>query len=407
MGMALGQGRRASSIACGTSYTLVLTDHFAVLACGIASIAGYRDAQNWGVPQEIPSLIGLPLVGMSAGDGHASVVTAHGTAYIWGENRNGCCARAFPETMSLPVPVKAPSPSAQSDDVAIVHVACGLEHSVFVTRTGHLLVCGSNWSGQLGIAASELQSTSAIVSLRHPKGGSFVSVEAGNSHSLVLDSAGDLWVTNPIGLHCILRGKSVLALAAGGDNCIAITSAPHGVKSLQRQFSMEMTDSRKSLVDDLNELLNDMEFNDTMKKHAGQEIAQKLEELLRYPSLLNFVLNPAKVENMFERCLCSNDVETKQIMANSIERGMKVGLDSLRGSRMIYPEAVRCLLSYIKFFDMRRDDSVVFDMRGEVIFLFCDTILGVPFEGYNGEVWSVHNCSWRFPADTYCLIFLV
>ena len=76
---------------------------------------------------------------------------------------------------------------------------------------------------------------------------------------------------------------------------------------------------------------------------------------------------------------------------------------------MIYPEAVRCLLSYIKFFDMRRDDSVVFDMRGEVIFLFCDTILGVPFEGYNGEgIRShVHNCSWRFPADTYCLIFLV
>ena len=50
---------------------------------------------------------------------------------------------------------------------------------------------------------------------------------------------------------------------------------------------------------------------------------------------------------------------------------------------MIYPEAVRCLLNYIKFFDIKRDESVVFDQRGEAIFLFCDTMLGIPFEGYN------------------------
>jgi hypothetical protein len=396
MGMVLGQGQRALSIACGTNYTLVLTEHFSLLACGVASIAGYQDTENWGVPHEIPSLIGLPIVGISAGDGHASVVTAHGTAYIWGENRNGCCARAFPETISLPVPVKVPSLSSP-DDVAIVHVACGLEHSVFVTKSGHLLVCGSNYRGQLGISASELQSTSSIVPVRHPKGGSFVSAEAGNSHSLILDTAGDLWVTNTNGLQCILHGKSVLTFAAGGDNCIAISPAPHGLKSLQRQFSMEMPEKRRSLVDEVNKLLDDIDFDNTRKKHASQEIALKLEELLRYPSLLNFILNPMKLDKMFERCiLCAaNDIETKQIMANSIERGMKVGLDSLRGSRMMYPEAVNCLLSYIKFFDIRRDNSVVFDVRGEAIFLFCDTILGVPFEGYNGEV-EFRYISYRF-----------
>ena len=385
MVMVLGQGHRALSIACGTSYTLVLTEHFALLACGIASIAGHRDAENWGLPNEIPSLIGLPIVEISAGDGHASVVTAHGTAYIWGENRTGCCARAFPETISLPLPVKVPSPCSP-DDVAIVHVACGLEHSVFVTKSGHLLVCGSNYRGQLGIAASELQSTSSILQVRHPKGGSFVSAEAGSSHSLILDNLGDLWVTNTNGLQCILHGKSVLALAAGGDNCIAITSAPYGLKSFQRQFSIEVPDKQRCLVDEVNKLLDGIVFDSTKKRHAGQEIAQKLEELLRHPSLLTFILNPMMLEKMFERCICEADVETKQILANSIERGMKAGLDSLRGSRMIYGEAVRCLLSYIKFFDIRRDESVVFDVRGEVIFLFCDTILGVPFEGYNGEV---------------------
>mmetsp|Transcript_4030 Transcript_4030/g.9096 ORF Transcript_4030/g.9096 Transcript_4030/m.9096 type:complete len:1153 (-) Transcript_4030:125-3583(-) len=391
-GMALGKGRRASSVDCGTNYTLVLTQYMSLLACGIPSISGHRDASNWGMPQEIPALVGLPLVGISAGDMHAAVVTAHGTAFIWGENHTGCCARDFPKTLTLPVPVKAPSPSSQSgsngnsmvsDDIAISDVACGLEHTVFVTRSGDLLVCGSNNCGQLGIATSKIQSTSTLMSVHHPKGGSFVSVEAGNGHSLVLDTAGDLWGTNTNGLQCILEGKSVLVITAGGDdNCIAITSSPTGVKSLQRQFSMEMPEETESIVDAVDNLLDEMGSDDVSQKHAGQEIAKKSEELLRHPPVLNLILNPMKLETMFDRILCDSDVATRQTIANAIERGIKLGLESLRGSRMIYPEAVRCLLSYITFFEIRRDDEIVFDVRGEAIFLFCDTLLGIPFEGY-------------------------
>jgi len=388
-GMVLGMGRKASSIACGTNYTLVLTQHMSLLACGIPAIAGHRDADKWGMPQEIPSLVGLPLLGMSAGDGHAAVVTAHGTAFIWGENRNGCCARDFPNTLTLPLPVKAPSASSQSghgrmsDDTAIQHVACGLEHTIFVARSGDLLVCGSNCGGQLGIDVSKLQSTSKIVSLQHPKGGKFVSAEAGNRHSLVLDSAGDVWVTNANGLTCIIEGRTVLAIAAGGDgNCIAIASSSAGSATLQRQFSMEMPEDTKSFVDAVDGLLEEMESDESSKQHAGHEIAKRSQELLQHPPVLNLILNPVKLEAIFERILCAGDVATRQTIANAIERGLKLGLESLRGSRMIYPEAVRCLLSYIKFFSIRRDEEIVFDVRGEAIFLFCDTILGIPFEGY-------------------------
>mmetsp|Transcript_16532 Transcript_16532/g.34920 ORF Transcript_16532/g.34920 Transcript_16532/m.34920 type:complete len:1375 (-) Transcript_16532:78-4202(-) len=390
-GMALGKGRKASSIACGTNYTMILTQHMSVLVCGISSITGNHDVSKWGTPVEIPSLMGLPLVGISAGDGHAAVVTAHGTAFVWGENRNGCCARDFPKMLTLPVPVKAPSPSSQSgsggrsmvsDDIAIVHVACGLEHTILVTRSGDLLVCGSNYRGQLGIESSKLQSTSKIVSVKHPKGGKFVSAEAGNGHSLALDASGNLWETGADGLTCIIEGKTVLVIAAGGDgNCIAIASPLTGSKSLQRQFSTEIPDDTKSIVDAVDSLLVEMESNENSQQHAGQEIAKKSEELLQHPSVLNLILNPLKLETMFERILRAGDIATRQTIANAIERGLKLGLESLRGSRMIYPEAVRCLLSYIKFFSIR-DEKIVFDKRGEAIFLFCDTILGIPFEGY-------------------------
>ena len=419
-GMALGKGRKASSVACGTNYTLVLTQHMSLLACGIPTIAGHRDnTTDWGTPQEIPSLVGLPLVGMSAGDEHASVITAHGTAFIWGENRNGCCGRLSSNALTLPVPVKAPPRESHSggnttdnnnsrmvsDDQAITHVACGLEHTVFVTRSGDLLVCGSNFNGQLGLPSSELQSTSTITTVHHPKGGSFVSAEAGNGHSLVLDSVGDLWLTTPTsGLQCILHGKSVLAIAAGGDdNCIAITSPPHGVKTLQRQFSMEMPEDSKSIVDSVDDLLVAMESDEGAQEHAGQEIANKSEELLRHPPILNLILNPLKLETMFERILVAGNVAQRQVIATSIERGIKLGLESLRGSRMIYPEAVRCLLSYIKFFDIRRDKDIKFDVRGEAIFLFCDTILGIPFEGYR----ALHDFATNLYPRTLFINMLV
>lgn len=392
-GMALGMGRRASSVACGTNYTLVLTQHMALLACGIPAIAGHRDESNWGMPQEIPSLVGLPLVGVSAGDEHAAVVTAHGTAFTWGANRNGCCARDYPEILTLPLPVKAPSVSLKSgsssrmvsDDIAISDVACGLEHTIFVTRSGDLLVCGSNFHCQLGVASSKVQSTSTIMPVHHPKGGSFVSAEAGNGHSLILDSAGDLWVTGTNGLRCVLEGKSVMAIAAGGDaNCIAVTSAP-SVKSFQRQFSMEMPEDTKSIVDAVDDLLEKMESGESSQSYVGQEIAKKAKELLQHPPVLNLILDPLRLETMFERILCAGDVATRQTVANSIEQGIKLGLESLRGSRMMYPEAVRCLLSYIKFFDMRRHEEIRFDVRGDAILMFCETILGIPFEGYRCE----------------------
>ncbi len=391
MGMALGKGRRATSIACGTNYTLVLTQHMALLVCGVSSICGHRDDSNWGMPQEIPSLVGLPLAAMSAGDGHAAVVTALGTAYIWGENRNGCCARDFPTNLTSPVPVKFSSESLQAkkngelNDIEITHVACGCDHTVFVNRSGQLLVCGSNYRGQLGIAASKIHSTSAIVTIHHPRGGSFISAAAGIGHSLMLDAVGDLWATNANGLQIIIEGNPVLAMAAGGDrNCIAIASATWRLKSLRRTFSIEMIDETKSILDTVDNLLENIK-TDEMTSDQAEEIASKLEELLRHPTVLNLILSPTKLDSMFERMFAASDPVARQTISISIERGIKFGLESLRGSRMIYPEAVRCLLNYIKFFDLRRDESIVFDPRGEAISLFCDTMLGLPFEGYNGE----------------------
>jgi alpha-tubulin suppressor-like RCC1 family protein len=310
-GMVLGKGRRVSAIACGTYFTMVLTTRRSLLACGIETIAGHRDSSEFGTLKEIPSLVGLPLVGMSAGDGHAAVVTAHGSALVWGKNRNGCCAREYPSELAVPMPVKVSSSLAEArsqspltnwefrkesdgsnlivkvaDDVAIQHVACGYAHTILVTRSGRLLVFGDNCRGQLGMTASEKPVVNAVAVV-HPRRERFVSAEAGNAHSLLLDSAGDVWLTTPTGLQCVLQGRYVLAIAAGGDdNAVAIASPPSVVTTQEHQISTNSSEDWTlvdggMIVDKVETLLDEMNSDSDNKVLAGQDIAKRTEELLR------------------------------------------------------------------------------------------------------------------------------
>ena len=285
-------------------------------------------------PQQTPALVGLPLVSMAAGNAHAAAVTASGTAYVWGGNRRGEGARPFPQALTVPVPVAPPplpSPPSEregevvtAEDVVIRDAACGLAHSVFVNSVGRLLVCGANDRGQLGIAASELPSTTHVVPVPHPRGGAFVAAEAGRYHSLVLDSDGDAWVTDENGLHCVISGKRVLALAAGGEgNCIAVTAAPDGRGALRRQFSTKMSVDPKVAIETVDRLLEEVDAGEAGQQRARREVARKVEELLGQPSILNMVVDPGKLDITVDQILCAGDKEMKQMIANAVERGVR------------------------------------------------------------------------------------
>lgn len=227
------------------------------------------------------------------------------------------CAREFPDFLSAPLPL------ILENDIA--HIACGQEHTVFLTREGSLLSCGNNARGQLGVAAAEMTQTSKVVEVTPSGGITYTSIDAGHLHTMAVDSAGDLWITDSDCLRRSLKGKHVVAIAAGGnDSCIAISSSPRGPAklALQRQFSVEMAADTNSLALDI--------INGDQTQ--GQEIANKLEELLGYPSLLNVVNNPQQMDALYSRIqTAAADADTRQLMIKSIERGMKNGLARLKG----------------------------------------------------------------------------
>ena len=442
-GLVMSGGQRAAAVACGYYFTLVLTTRMCVLACGDEHITGHYsedpmdcdDSQPEAIKTPplattIPALQGLPLVAIAAGHHHAIVITSLGNAYAWGENTAGACGRPFPHQLSTPVEVHVPAsstaaaitatsnqtalvPAAEKpfqhwddsdpnnpklpDDVAIVHACAGLAHSCFVTRSGRLLVCGSNSHGQIGVTVTEsISPAEAIIHPESVRGVTFVAAEAGSFHTLLLDSDGDVWqmggrnTDSSEGLHRVLSDKKILSIAAGGDHSIALAT---GEGTFRRQFSIIADDGActfdsRSLASNLEELIEMRDVED--EDSVGEEVARRVEELLQNPSVMNSVFfDPKELDAMCTHLNSLSNPDMRQTIATAIERGITKGLESISPSkaRMMYPEAVRCLLLYIRFFSRPAEQTEpAFDLHGKVISMLSETILGLPFEGYKAFV---------------------
>ena len=422
--MVLGAGCHATSVACGDGFTLVLTNCMGVLACGVDVIAGHsRKLGAFHLPAPISALEDLPLVSVAAGRRHAIAVTAHGSAFAWGENSHGCLGREHPKATLVPLPVSintSMSPPSGSvlppplsnwaywdcdsghasiaSDCAVVDAACGSEHTVLVTKSGRLLVCGSNSSGQLGMDPKSIKAVIHAEPVYHPNattGRFFIRVQAGEGHTLLLDDAGDVWQLggdNASGPTRPLEGKNIQWIAAGGNQNIAVAVNP-GRSLPQSDFSGEVCEgpdlaqSVEDLVDELKDDIN-TRVDESSEKHAfsvaAVQLLHRTEELLRSPAVLNSLLDPTELDELFQMLLSVDSKRFQQGIASAIERGIQKGLDTLQfeDTRLMYPEQVRFLLLYIQCPLFVDNNGVNFDLRGDLILSLCETILGLSYEGY-------------------------
>lgn len=416
--MILGSGTKAASVACGDKFTLVLTTRMAVLVCGVANIAGYTSESSaattaFQLPRELPTLVGLPLASISAGKDHAVVLTSHGSAYAWGKNDSGCFGRPYPRESNSPLPILMPSSQLETplgsapfpnwakwdneavislaSDVAIVHAACGYSHTVLVTRSGQLMVCGLNDNGQLGVSGkNEVQNTECV---QHPeKGRRFVCAEAGNKNTLLLDDCGDVWQmgSETAGiLKRVISGKNVITIATSG----LVNAAVSAAGGTTRQFSLitdECSDAEtardiaRNLESLVERISSEMEEENAELSPCSKDLLNRTETLLRYPTLLNnLFLDPSELSTLYEEVSSIQNQNFQSALSRTCERSILDGLSKLRSenARLIYPESVRCLLHYIQFFKRSEKDGI-FDSRGDCVTLLCETLLSLPYEGF-------------------------
>jgi hypothetical protein len=425
--MVLGPERYATAVACGDGFTICLTTRMSVLACGVKEIAGLvKDdgRNNNNVPRTIPVLDDLPLVGVAAGRRHVVVWTAHGSAFAWGENFFGACGREYPTMLAVPVPITIPKSNVNGsneflphplsswaykdidrrhvsipDDVAVVHAACGSNHTVLVSRAGRLFVCGSNSDGQLGQDAKLCEKICTPMVVIHPHNNrQFTYADAGESHTLLMDNFGDVWQmggkSSQTGLEQCLVGKGVRAIGAGGNHSTAIAVRP-GRTVLTREFSDAIIKNENfQTSSSVEELIEELAANDAMTedgenryKTVMSKITQSAEELFRTPAVLNSLfIDPTELDDLFTKILSIQSITSRQTVVSAIERGMRKGIESLSidGTRCVWPEQVRFLLLYIQtpMFTDSKEEGRIFDRRGDLILSLCEAIVGIPYEGY-------------------------
>lgn len=414
--------RRAAQVFCGHRFTLVLTTRMEVYVCGREELTGYNTLDGPPrLPEQNPVLQGLPLVYAAAGDDHAVVLTAQGTAYAWGANPTGACGREYPKRLTVPVPVQVPFSSMEqprqangrlppapfsnwaawedgspniitlAEDVAVVDAACGKNTTILVTKTGRLLVAGSNDQLQLGLDKSAKE-VSPVQTVDHPTPGiTFVSAEAGTNFTLLLDSKGDVWcMGHGAPMKRVLEGQSIATIAAGGTHSLAIASKSNTTAEGPSKASTS-TPGLEGLLDGIL-----LEQEVSKQESAAAELSNQTEELFRCPAVMNSVfLDPKEIDDLYDKLiLAAGEQKHRQLVVSAMEKGMMKGLESIKSARLMYPESVRCLLLYLQCPLFRTNTSgkaqdIQFDVRGETIMLLCETILGLPFEGYKAfTAWS-------------------
>jgi alpha-tubulin suppressor-like RCC1 family protein len=123
------------------------------------------------------------------------------------------------------------SPKICSFNVVIKSIACGLQHTLFVSESGHVYAMGSNSHGQLGIRDNQVaaKNTPTLVEVMENH---VTKVSCGNFHSLALCETGQAysWGQGKFGAlgngrsdnqyepNLLLSAQSIIDISAGGHH---------------------------------------------------------------------------------------------------------------------------------------------------------------------------------------------
>ncbi|XP_017854917.2 RCC1-like G exchanging factor-like protein [Drosophila busckii] len=182
---------------------------------------------------------------MSAGRAHLVVVTRNGTVFTMGNNSYGQCGREIIEDerySSSSLIHRIPQASICGEEDEIVHVECGQDHTMFLTKLGRVYSCGWGADGQTGqghyqtageikLLAGDIQkerivrlacSSDCVLALNE-HGDAF---GWGNSEYGQLDDSAEAatQINTPKALTLTKGMGRIKDVAAGGSFCIALNS---------------------------------------------------------------------------------------------------------------------------------------------------------------------------------------
>lgn len=159
---------KAKYIASGEYHSFAVDRDDNVWGWGLNSFGEAGDPKTAGTysavlshPTKIPGLCGKGVVVLDGGAHHSAAVTAEGDCLLWGRMDGGQLGVAFaPEQLQDTTlicrnqrdkPAICLRPAAIQNIGPVSHVACGADHTIFITKSGGAYATGFGSQGQLGL----------------------------------------------------------------------------------------------------------------------------------------------------------------------------------------------------------------------------------------------------------------
>jgi autotransporter-associated beta strand protein len=243
----------AVQVAFGGSHALVINSSGSLYAIGVNQYGQLGDgfakvaqtASSNAVAYAVPGLGGKRVVSAAAGARHSAAVLEDGRLFVWGSAENGRLGigSTASATVATPVDVTATSWAFVAKKIQSVSIGANGAHTLAVDTEGNLYAWGANTRGQLGQGDVAVRNTPAAV-LKTATGinAPITMAAAGSEHSLVVaggkvyawgrnasgevGDGGSLDRTSPALIQGgALAGKVVRMVAAGESHSLAVDDA--------------------------------------------------------------------------------------------------------------------------------------------------------------------------------------
>jgi alpha-tubulin suppressor-like RCC1 family protein len=236
-----------TTLAGGNDFSLALRDNGTIWAWGLNNLGQVGDGStdpNTDTPGQVVTTPArcqafLNAVAISAGGFHSLAARIDGTVWGWGDNSSGQLGTGFTGGV-FNIPVQVSTVPGFTD---IVNVAAGFIHSLALKSDGTVWAWGNNGSGRLGngITGGIFNTPGQVVtSLGGPALTDVVAIAAGQVHSLALKSDGTVWAwgNNSVGqlgngsispsnvpVQVLNLPADIVAIAAGFSHSLALDSS--------------------------------------------------------------------------------------------------------------------------------------------------------------------------------------